>query len=133
MVSVVVERYGVTPDKVAQASIARYARALVSLMFGGYAMRRWFNIMVPLQFARASAVQFTSTLLFSDIDTVTLPGFSKEMDMNYDFDPLDANEASSPLLAVHFNHVFKWSGYQPWPLGLLPSMPRRRTGFGTMW
>lgn len=113
MACVVVERYGVVPDKVAQASAARYTGALVSLMFGGYAMRRWFKVMIPLQFACAIASQFTSTLLFSDIDTIPLPGFSQGMDMKYDFDPFDANEPRSPLLTAQSNYASEWSSYEP--------------------
>ena len=41
MASVVVERHGVPSDRVAQASIARYTGALFSMMFSGYAMRRY--------------------------------------------------------------------------------------------
>jgi hypothetical protein len=87
MASVVVERYGVPADKIAHASIARYTGAILSLMFDGYALRKWFRLLIPLQLACAIASQFTSTLLFSDFGTAPRPGFPQETAVHYDFSP----------------------------------------------
>ena len=114
MASVVVERYGVPPDRVAQASIARYTGALVSMMFGGYAMKRYFRIMIPLQMACAIASQFSSTLLFSDLGSITLTSFPRELDMSYDFGPISQpNSLTSLLYIAQSVYATRWSSDQP--------------------
>ncbi|MBE3050075.1 hypothetical protein IMZ48_47760 [Candidatus Bathyarchaeota archaeon] len=115
MASVVVERYGVPPDRVVQASNARYTGALVSMMFGGYAMKRHFRIMIPLQMACAIASQFSSTLLFSDLGYISITGFPREMEMSYDFGPFNESEYTytSPLYNAQYNYATAWSSDQP--------------------
>ena len=106
MASVVAERYGVPSDRVAQASIARYTGALVSMMFGGYSMRRWFRVMIPLQLACAIASQFTSTLLFSNIEPVTLVGFPVERNISYQF-------KNNSAFSTQSSYASEWTSYQP--------------------
>lgn len=91
IVSVVVEKHGVPWDKIAQASVARYTGAITPLILGGYAFRRWFAILVPLQFLCGIVSQFTSTLLFSDFDSGLVSGFRTQLTVNYQFKLTEKN------------------------------------------
>ena len=97
MASVVVEMYGVPADKIAQASIARYTGSLLPLMFGGFALRKWFKILIPLQMACAIYSQFTSTLLFSDVGVVSIKNFPENRVVNYDFRATKVNNETGAL------------------------------------
>ena len=83
---VIVERYGVPAEKISHASIARYTGSILPLAFGGYALKKWFRLLVPLQLVIAITSQFTSTILFSDWGATSLRSFSEDMSVRYDFD-----------------------------------------------
>jgi len=80
-----VERHGVPAARIPHASIARCTGSILPLTFGGFALRKWFRVLVPLQFLLAVASQFSSTLLFSDFDGVTLRSFPQSRSVNYTF------------------------------------------------
>jgi len=85
MVSIIVERYGVPLEGVAQASIARYTGAVLPFALGGLAPWSIFTALLPLQVAVGITSQFTSTLLFSDVAPTTVRGFPADLVVAYDF------------------------------------------------
>ena len=97
LASILLEKYGVPSHRIAEASISRYTGTLLPMVVYGYGLKKWFAVVIPFQLACAFASQFTSTILFSDIDTGVITGFPNEMLVYYDFSMV-ANPDSSNLL-----------------------------------
>ena len=89
MMSIILERYGVPLEKVAQASIARYTGSVLPFALRGMYVVPWsiFTILLPVQVAIGVTSQFSSTLLFSDITLDTIRGFPNDLVVSYDFSP----------------------------------------------
>jgi len=85
MAAIAVETYGVRLEDIAQASIARYTGSIVPMAFAGYAFQGLLRILIPLQLIVAIASQFSSTLLFIDIDNGVVQGFPTPSAVNYTF------------------------------------------------